>query len=379
MKRTLRYMSVLLAALMILGALSGCSGTPNYAGYADKVAAAYGDQKIYMDEANFLMMIQRWSYEDAYWYAYYQMYGITDMWSTAAPDGSSKTFGEYLKEQNMAQLIQGRILNDHAAELGVSLTDEDNEKIANTVKSLRDEFAEELFEKYAPVSDEDMTKWISTNALSNKVMDAVKQQAEVSVSDEECDSMSVSYVFIAEGSGDKDEEEDAESEAEGEPAPTDLKGEELANAILTRLNLDWPFSEVGELFTQITVYDNTYLAAPSEDDNYVKQSAYQLEDGKSGIFYYKGVGWYVVQLHAMHDPEATAEQRATLEDEQRTEHFNTVYKEWAAQAPEYKVSRAYENIDVSGIIFINKSTTTESESAADTTAAAEGDTTAAQG
>ena len=351
MKRFLRIAAALLAALMIICSVTGCSKTVDYEKYSTTVAATYGDQKIYMDEANFMLNLQRWAYEDAYWYYYYQYYGVTDMWSTASPDGSNKTFGEYLRETNMAALIQCRIINDHAAELGVSLTEADEAKIAANTQELRDTYAEELFTKYAPVTDEQINEWTRTNALANKVMDAVKKQAQIDISLGEIDTMSVSYCFITEKDSTSSE---SSEEAPADPAIAALEKEPLANAVLAKLQEGESLTDIAETYTQINPYDQTYLVAETDTDTFVKKSALTMNDGESKIFYSEGSGWYVIKLHHMHDEEATASKRASVEDSKRTDHFNEVLQEWTANAPAYKVNSCYEDLKVTGLIFVYK-------------------------
>ena len=137
----------------------------------------------------------------------------------------------------MAQLLQTRILIDHASDYSVDLTDEDRDLVAEAVNAVRTNFADEFF-NYTNPSDEDLTTWFEQNALASKVWQAVKDAADVTVSDEECQEFTLEYVLVPFPSEDSSDTEETTAEttaADGEDSTPALEGEDLANEVLSRL------------------------------------------------------------------------------------------------------------------------------------------------
>lgn len=87
-------------------------------------------------------------------------------------------------------------------------------------------------------SDEDLTTWFEQNALASKVWQAVKDAADVTVSDEECQEFTLEYVLVPFPSEDSSDTEETTAEttvADGEDSTPALEGEDLANEVLSRL------------------------------------------------------------------------------------------------------------------------------------------------
>ncbi|MCD8330342.1 MAG: peptidyl-prolyl cis-trans isomerase, partial [Lachnospiraceae bacterium] len=62
MKTITRKIAVLLAVILTVGSTAGC-GSSTVGDYATTVVATYGDEKIYLDEANFWLRYQQWMNE----------------------------------------------------------------------------------------------------------------------------------------------------------------------------------------------------------------------------------------------------------------------------------------------------------------------------
>lgn len=122
MSKATKAMAVAMTAAMAAGSLAGCGGV-SMDKYASTVVATYGDEDIYLDEANFFLRYQQWTQEAMYWDMITAYTGYTDLWTYPSGDGE-KTMGDDLKERVMAQLLQTRILIDHASDYSVELTDE---------------------------------------------------------------------------------------------------------------------------------------------------------------------------------------------------------------------------------------------------------------
>ncbi|WP_434310752.1 hypothetical protein [Hominifimenecus sp. rT4P-3] len=373
MKGWKKGIGALLAAALMVGTAAGCSTSMDE--YATTPALTYGDQTIYLDEANFWLRYEQWATEAQYGLMY-QYYGYTNMWEASADGG--KTLAQQMKEDVMAQLIQTCILNDHAEEKGISLTDADKSKIAEQIANIRDVFAEE-FREYSDASDESITAWMERNALAVKVWDAVKQEAEVTVSDEECQEFTIEYVNISNSAG----TETAGTESTEGADTEKLTGEALADEVERRLNAGELFSDfAAELGT--TSSTQSLLKVDPENTSTLYAEGSTMKTGEIRKVATE-TGWYVIQCTSDLDETATEGKRASVENTKREEYFNSVYVEWAAAAPAYEVQKAWDDLKLDKMIYVEKPTeaTTaaegESTSAADETTAADESTTAADG
>ena len=214
MKTMKKVFTAAVAAASALSLAACSTGTAEKAFNPDAAAATYGSKTITMREANFMLRYQEWIEEEssAYMNQYYQYYGYENMW--AAPSGiGSKTIGDYFKEIVMAQLLQTYVINDHAEEVGVELTDLQKTAISNTVSRLHDTAVfNEAFWNYTDATDEQITEWLTANATAVLVNNKIKDETEVTVTDDEVKSFTINYVTV--GKDDTNETEAPETESD---------------------------------------------------------------------------------------------------------------------------------------------------------------------
>ena len=414
MKGWKKGMAALLAAALTAGTAAGCAASMSE--YGTTPALVYGDETVYLDEANFWLRYEQWVMESQYGLMY-QYYGYENMWD--APADEYTTLGQQLKEDVMAQLIQTCILNDHAEEMGVTLTEEDQTRIADTIAEFRENF-DASFAEYSDASDESITTWMQKNAMAVKVWNAVKQDTEVTVSDEESQMFTVEYATITEStsapestaaataeadstaaenttaadtaeadstaeettaaettaaeSSQASGEESTAAETESAGAETTaeettgaeeaLAGEALADEAVRRLQEGQSFADFEDELG-LTSSSQSFLKSDTENESTIYQNAVDMATGDVKKVAYDG-GWYVIYCVSDLDEEATEEKRAQVEDDKREEYFNTVYADWAAAAPEYEVQDGWDDLKVDQMIYVAKETT-----AAETTGSTE--------
>ena len=331
MKKMVKKLAVLLAAVMMIGMFAGC-GTST-ADYSSTVVATYGDENIYMDEANFFLRYQQWYQEGSYWDMYTMYFGYANMWEAESGNGT-QTMGQYLKEEVMAQILQTRILMDHAAELGVSLTEEDKAKVAEAAESFKTNIHAD-FQKYAPYTDADLIEWLEKNALAIKVWDTVKKSKEVEVSDEECAMFTVEYAYIA-------------APVEGETVEEGaLTNEERANEALSRLMAGEAFVDFEEEL-DLTSYTNSYLKKDDSMTIDLYTAGVTMKTGDVTMVGDAESGWYVIKCLNDSDEEASEQKRAEVADSKQEEYFNEVYAGWAASAKAFDVKKSWNDVKFSG-------------------------------
>ncbi|MBO4290223.1 MAG: hypothetical protein J5865_09035 [Lachnospiraceae bacterium] len=361
MKRTSSIIALVLALILAVSAFTGCGAANVDPGnYSSQVAATIGDDTIYLDEANFFLRYNQWNLESYYW-QYYQYMGYANMWAAPAGSSSDKTMATSLKEQVMDELLETRILMNHAEEYKAALTDEDKETVKKAVEDFFANYTEDFF-KYARVTEEQLTQWFTNNALAMKVFDAVKNTATVSVEDKDCEVYTVRYVRIADDTDD-DGVDAAKAEAEYIVKHVKEDGEKMEDTLT-----QYGGSTTVESYL---LSDESPTADAARIGKTLKTGEIVMEHVESE----SSSAWYVVYCESDHDEEASAEKRADLEDEQRVEHFNGIYKEWMNDVPAFEVKDCFSDLEVStGEMIYVAPTAAETESDTEAPSAEESET-----
>ena len=342
MKKLIKTLSLVLALALGVTCLAGCGTTDEEQSaliptedLTTVVAATYGDEEITMDEVNFFLRKEQWDFESYAW-SWYTQLGYTNPWD--APYDEYKTMGEYIKEMVMTQAYQTRVLNAHAAEYGVELSEADITNIATQSQSDFESF-DEVFLEYAPVTVEQLTEWYQANLLANRVHQAVLDSIEVEVTDEETQEYTISYITIATD----DAEETADSILEKVAAGSDM------DTIAEELELDAQEQSI------LKVVDET------DEDNYndLYKNTKDLKTGETTKFEIDGT-WYAVVCVSELDEDATAEMVTTVTDEKKEAEYETIYEGWVAEGPALSVKSEWEELVVSeGVSIVPEETDAE--------------------
>lgn len=334
MKKTSSIIAFVLALVLAVSAFTGCSAANVDPGnYGSKVAATIGDDTIYLDEANFYLRFNQWNLESYYW-QYYQYMGYVNMWDAPSGDSMDKSMATSLKEQVMDELLETRVLMQHAGEYKAELTEEDKAAVKKTIEDIMSDYDESFFQ-YAKVNEEQMTQWLSNNAMAMKVLDAVKAQATVSVDDKDCESYTVRYIRIPDDTDTTDAVDTAKAEAEYIVKHVKEDGEKMEDTL--------------SQFGGTTTVESYLLSdeAPTADAARIGKTLKTGEIVMEHVESSSSSAWYVVYCESDHDADASAKKRAELEDDQRMDYFKGIYAEWMKTAPTFEVKDAYNDLVVS--------------------------------
>ena len=406
--KTMRKTLAAAAAVVIAMSMTACSTqTADKTFDPDAAAATYGSKTITMREANFMLRYQEWIEEQssAYMNQYYQYYGYENMW--AAPTGiGNKTIGDYFKEVVMSQLLQTYIINDHAAEVGVELTDLQKKAISDTVARLHDETAyNKAFWNYTDATDEQITEWLTANAIAVLVNNKITDEAEVTVTDEEVKSFTINYITVAKDATNETEapetEEETDADVVAEDADVDavadstdavsdaadaagddaaeettaetvdygiLKGEALADKVLELINAGSTPNEAASAMNNLYSSSQSYRFAEDDEEitsNVLFSEGSKLTEGQAVKVKNGSNGWYVIYCSSDDDALAAEDARTSLTEEKKDEVFNAKYAEWAAAAPKFSVSKNWDNVTVGDFIYVEPGSATETNDAVD--------------
>ncbi len=314
MKLTRKSSIVALLILAVcISTFAGCSRKAT-GDYATTVVAQYGDEKIYLDEADFYAKLSQYQYEANYAMATY--------WKTELTTGY--TYEDSVKDDAMSKVLQTRILCAQAEALGVSLTDEDQAKIEEAAAAFK-----KSEEGVAVAASDELVKEIFTqNALANKVRAAMVADTDTKVNEEDyvCRDMDCFVVYpneTKEGEEDTVDEKKVAAEIEqylvdGEKVDDIYKKYDTETYSLYKFSDyaickadEYPFSE--ELFA---------MEKTGEVDT--------VYDEKSG-------NYYVFRLTALTDEDATKDAIASEIKTREDENFKTKYATLKEDAKKFKV------------------------------------------
>ena len=205
MKAMIRKATALgLAALLGCAALTGCG--KGAAIDPSKTLMTVNGEDIRLGVGSFYA-----KYTQAQIYQFYNMYfgGSNSIFGSVSNEETGETYGDSMKQSALDDIKKMAVISQHAEEYGVSLTDEDNQKIDEAAQAFFDNNDEEIIKKIG-AEKEDVVKLLTMQTLQAKMMDPIVKDVDTNVSDEEAQQTTVTYVRI-----------DAETESEAATAESE--------------------------------------------------------------------------------------------------------------------------------------------------------------
>ena len=299
-----------LALALAVGAFAGCKRTPSkITDYASTVVATYGDENIYLDEANFYARLQQY-YSEAIYSSYYG----EDFWSM---DVSGKTLEASTKENVMAAILQTRVLIEHAGEYNVSLTEEDKEKVKKTAAEFFSENEKSLKEA-VNLTEERLYEILEKNALAMKVWAAVVADVDTNVPEEEARQVTVKYILI------KDKEDDVDY------------AKNTADSLVERMNSGESIDDIAAADDSFTVNTASYTRNdPNATGLAAVAAPMATDENKTG--YIEGTGAYAIHCVTDFDKDKTEQKKESVIEARKDDLFEKAYAGWKDSIKEFKV------------------------------------------
>lgn len=347
-----RFAALAIAAAMAVSALTGCgSGNLN----SDDVVAEFGDTKIKAGVAEFYARYQQASYE-----AYYMPYYGDNMWTTEVSDGS--TYEDSVKNNALDTLKTMYVLETHMDEYNVEYTSDDEAAVAEAAQAFVDANDGEALSASAG-NIENVKEVLKLITIQRKMYNAMIEDADTEVSDDEAAQKSMSYAFFSfettDDSGNKTTLDDDGKVALKETAMNFQT--EAANGTKT-------FEECAEkagVEAQTATFDSD-TTSPSTD---LIKAADVLGEGQVTDVIETDSGYYVAKVTSMLDREATDAKKTSIISERQQTLYNDLCKEWVDDADITVHENVWKKLDFTkhGVTMKTQSNTDNTESGSEST------------
>ena len=282
-----RMMALLLSGVLVVSALAGC-GTQ-----MDKsaVVATDGETQIPLGVANFAVRLTQAQYDD-----FYTAYFGQDVWRSDIY-GTGVTTGEDLKESILQELYAMYALKNHADEYGVSVSTEDAAAISAAAESFISANSAEAL-KALGAEKGIVETYLELVTIQDRMYKEIIKGADTNVSDAEAKTSAYSQVYVSKTS--------YTAEDGTTMTYTEEEKEALAQNVkaFTQAAKEKGIKDAAEAYGY-SVTEGTY----NEDSSVlevVKTALTALtEDGAVSDLLETDNGYYVVQMDAVMDAEAT--------------------------------------------------------------------------
>lgn len=312
MKRNVSKKIVGVAATVLACAslITGCASVN-----LDTAVAVVNGEEIPFGVAKFDAKMQQVTYETYYG----SMFG-DNMWDQTI--GDDKTFGESTLEGILEDLKEMYIVNQHAGDYRVALTEEETANIAATAAQFVKDNSKEALETMG-ANEEMITEYLTKYTIQGKVVDAIKAGADTVVADEDAAQRTFSYVLVS-TSGTTDAEGNTVELTDEEKAAKKAEAQGIVDAVAAGGEFEKTVTDAG-----LTVSNASY--GKDDDagmDAAVITAADALEEGDISQIVETDNGYYVLSLVSAFDQEQTESRRAEIISERQDTLYDDTYTKW---------------------------------------------------
>lgn len=344
------------AGVLAATAVTGCSGSIN----TDAVVATVGDDEITLGVANFYARMTQGQYETYY----ASMMGTTGdaMWTQEA--GEDQTYEESVKDGLLENLENMYLISQHAADYEVSLTEEEEDAIAEAAAQFDEDNTDEAKETVSGYR-KDIEEFLRLATIQTKMDSKMREGVDEEVSDEEAAQKAMQYVFFSYTTTDDSGNTTELTDEEKESLKTD------AQSLVDRVNAGEDISTVAEELGQ-TAYDLTFdseSTSPNED-LIAAVDAFETEGQVTDVIEADD-GLYVGRLTSLLDCDATDQKKTSIVEERRQEQYDSLLEEWRNDTDIKVDEKVWDKVDFedTGVTIITsetEETTTDDGSTDDT-------------
>lgn len=326
-----RLAVVLLAAAVAAGAMAGCGKQTIE---DSDVVATVGDTEIKGNVANFYARYQQAMYE-----TYYGSMMGDNMWKTEVEKG--KTYEETAKETIMQSLEELYLVNEHAEDYKVSLTDEEEQSI------------EDAADQFVKDNDADVRDAISGDkdtveevmklfTIQQKMQTEMLKDVDRNVSDEEAAQKAMQYVAFT-----YSDQKDSQSSDSDSTTDTKEEAKKKADTFFDAVKGGADFGQAAEDQDKSAI-DLTFDSSTTSPNEELIQAADKLEAGQVTDVIETDTGYYVGKVTSTFDQAATDSKKQEIISQRESEKYNEIVEDWKKDTKIKENKDVWKKIDFNG-------------------------------
>ncbi len=366
----IRMTAAVTAFLMTAALFTGCGKIDGSA-----IAGTVGDHKITLGLVNFFARYQQNPYEESYNsfqnYQQTQVYGSVvytgDIdWSAETED--NKTVQDTYLDDIMTSLENFYIKQDHMKDYGIEISDEEKKAISKAASGFLKANSKEVKEKIS--ADEDtVTEFLTLQTISGKVEKAVKDTADKNVPDEDVAQRRIRYLSF--DTTTVDDDGNTKDMSKKEIAAVKKEAQEFLDGARTNGSMEAYSTESGKTSSTLNYgkdyKDDSTLSIPEE----VLDAAEKLQDNEFADIIKTDSAYYVIQMEAKRDEEATKTELESVITERENEKLNDTLDKWRDDTKIKVDKKVLAKIKMHDIKITVKQDETEDDSSAESDGAGE--------
>ncbi len=329
MKYNKKVTGILVATVLATSSLMGCGSFDETA-----VALTVGDNTMSAGEANFYSRFQQSVTE-----TYYSYFLGEDMWDQDIEEGV--TYQENVKEQIITSFTELLATEQHAEELGVSLTEEEKAEIQTAADSFVSENDTEVLGKVSGTK-EHVVRILELFTLEAKCRPIMVADVDKEVSDEEAAQKKVAYTAF--NFTKTDDEGQSVQLTEDEIAEQRTNAEEL----LAKAKEAGDLVEIGEGL-EYTVNQSTFDSETTTLAPEIIEAVDVLSEGDFPELIETDSAIYIAQLVSEFDKDATDTKKLAIISEREQELYQSTVDEWVAALDVVVNQKVWDSIDFQSI------------------------------
>lgn len=292
-----------------------------------EMAATYSGQGMYVDTSQFWEMDLPESDEESD--------------TSSVPDSGMRqeTYADNLVNWTATELASYEAVQPYLEDYGVSLSDEEVQKIEEVAKTFCENTDKSVLTENH-ITEASMTEYLTLYTQYVKFQDAFMNVAEVSVTDEESEMMTLSYISFS--ATDELSDEDVKKQAEDFLA-TVRDREDASSVDVKSLITDEANASANTQSLPVNDTEDAYVFS-TEDIKALSG----LSDGQwyDGVLQDENGAYYIVRMDVRQDADASAEYKESLIQDRKQEAFDVQLSEWMTDVVSYETG-VLESIEVS--------------------------------
>ena len=334
MKSLKKVVALVAVAALSISALVGCQKQKPIDN--KEIVMTVGDKKVELGLANFFVRYQQSMMEQQM--EMYQSYGYVMEWDMEVEEG--KTYEESMKEDTLKSLQQLYVLDTHAADYKVALTDDETAKIEEAAKAFAKANKDEVKEK---VSAEYAAEYLRLATISEKMYEAVKASHTPEVKEEEAAQKLMYYVKYDTVKQDSSTGQTSKlSDDEVKKLKKDAKA--LLDGAKANGNLEAYAKE-----QKLTATKAPFSVDRSELDEKLVKAANKLElNGFTDVIVGESA-IYVAQVTSLLDKDATETEKKEIIEERKNEFYTETVEKWTKDTKIKVNDKVWDKISLEGL------------------------------